>query len=61
MPDFPALRATALTVDLRAGPDADAEAEPVIVEAGADVVRVVLDDGRCVDFDRVELAAAIAA
>lgn len=34
-----------------------AEAEPVVVDADVDVVRLELDDGECIDFDRVELAA----
>jgi sulfur carrier protein ThiS len=35
------------------------EAEPVVVETDADVVRLELDDGECIDFDRVELLAAL--
>lgn len=34
------------------------EAEPVLVEATGDVVRLVLDDGEVIEFDRRELLAA---
>jgi hypothetical protein len=36
-----------------------AEAEPVVVETDADIVRLELDDGECIDFDRSELLAAL--
>ncbi len=36
------------------------EAEPVIVEAVDDVVRLELDDGDVIEFDRCELIAATA-
>jgi hypothetical protein len=35
------------------------EAEPVVVETDADTVRLELDDGECIDFDRRELLAAV--
>lgn len=35
------------------------EAEPVIVETTDGVVRLVLDDGEAIDFDRQELLAAL--
>jgi hypothetical protein len=35
------------------------EAEPVVVETDADVVRLELDDGQWIDFDRRELLAAL--
>lgn len=35
------------------------DAEPVVVETDADVVRLELDDGEWIDFDRVELLAAL--
>lgn len=34
------------------------EAEPVIVETTGDVIRLVLDDGDVIEFDRGELLAA---
>jgi hypothetical protein len=36
-----------------------AEAEPVVVETDAETVRLELDDGECIDFDRRELLAAL--
>jgi hypothetical protein len=42
-------------------PEHTPEAEPVTVETDADVVRLTLDDGVTLDFDRRELAAAVAA
>jgi hypothetical protein len=35
------------------------EAEPVVVETDPDVVRLELDDGECIHFDRRELLAAL--
>lgn len=35
------------------------EAEPVLVETSGDVVRLALDDGEVIDFDRAELLAAL--
>jgi len=35
------------------------ETEPAVVETEVDVVRLELDDGECIDFDRVELLAAL--
>ena len=35
------------------------EAEPVLVEAGDNVVRLVLDDGETFDFDGIELRSAV--
>jgi hypothetical protein len=34
------------------------EAEPVVVETDGDIVRLELDDGECMDFDRRELLEA---
>lgn len=51
-------RCTALTATRVSHPDDEPEAEPVVVEATEDVVRLVLDDGETIDFDRRELIAA---
>lgn len=45
---------------LRAGRREHApEAEPVVVEADGDTVRLELDDGEVIDFDRTELLNAL--
>lgn len=44
----------------RRSPSGDAEAEPVTVEVTSFSVRITLDDGEVVVFDRDELAAAVA-
>jgi hypothetical protein len=50
---------TALVVTRASRPERIAEAEPVVVETDADIVRLELDDGECIDFDRRELLAAL--
>lgn len=52
---------TALVATLATDPADErfAEAEPVIVDADDDVVRLELDDGKVLGFDRVELLAAL--
>lgn len=52
---------TALVATRADRPEHTPEAEPVLVETTSDGVRVVLDDGITVEFDRAELAAAIRA
>lgn len=54
------LRTSFLMATRVATPDDVPESEPVIVETGADVVRLELDDGGVVEFDRRELHAATA-
>jgi hypothetical protein len=46
-------------VATRGTDDSTVEAEPVVVETTGSVVRLVLDDGEFVEFDRRELATAI--
>lgn len=50
----------ALLMALRAGRDDQlaTEAEPVVVEQAGEIVRLILDDGETVEFDRTELLAA---
>ncbi len=54
-------RTTPLMLTRASHPLHSPEAEPVIVEVDGDAVRLVLDDGETLDFDRLELAAAVAA
>lgn len=54
-------RATHLVATRTDRPEHTPEAEPVVVETTADVVRLVLDGGEVIDFDAVELRAAIGA
>lgn len=50
---------TALGATRATGPDdREPEAELVVVDARDDIVRLELDDGACIDFDRIELLAA---
>jgi hypothetical protein len=49
---------TALVVTRANRPEQPPEAEPVVVETDADIVRLQLDDGEWIDFDRCELLAA---
>ncbi len=47
---------------LRAGrPEHTPESEPVLVDTQGDVVRLLLDDGEVIDFDRTELLNALKA
>ncbi len=48
-------------VATRATPDGAPEAEPVVVDVLEHVVRLELDDGEVIDFDRRELSAAVTA
>jgi hypothetical protein len=49
----------ALIATRAGGCEGAAEAEPVVVETDSDVVRLELDDGECIDFDRRELLSAL--
>jgi hypothetical protein len=50
---------TALVATRASRPEHIPEAEPVVVETDADIVRLELDDGECIDFDRRELLAGL--
>lgn len=50
---------TAVIAIRAAGPERTSEAEPVVVETDASVVRLELDEGECIDFDRCELLVAL--
>lgn len=52
---------TALVATRAARSEHTPEAEPVIVEANGNIVRLELDDGEVIDFDRRELLAAVQA
>ena len=50
---------TALVATRASRPEHTPEAEPVVVEADGDTVRLELDDGEVIDFDRTELLNAL--